>query len=367
MGTVFIHVLLYNFCQHKPYVTDQTISSDGEQVCFQLQRITPVLPNHHRQASTHRPLPPQAGVHSSSSTATGEASTHRPLPPQAGVHSSSSTTAARHPLIILYRHRQTSTHRPLPPQADVHSSSSTATDETSTHRPLLLGRGPALDISHSIKPFLLTGAGVFSASENNPSAAKPPQTRRPLIVLYRHRQASTRRPLPPQTDVHSSSSTATGRRPLIVLYRHRRDVHSSSSTATDRRPLIVLYRHRQASTHRPLPPQTRRPLIVLYCLAVDLHWTFLTLTNLMKQIKLFLLTGAGVFPASEPNPSADKPPQTRRPLIILYRHRRDVHSSSSTATDETSTHRPLPPQTRRPLIILYRHRRDVHSSSPKAF
>ncbi|KAF7709977.1 hypothetical protein HF521_016827 [Silurus meridionalis] len=75
-----------------------------------------------------------------------------------------------------------------------------------------------------------------------------------------------------------------------------------------RRPLIILYRHRQTSTHHPLPPQTRRP------------------------------------------------------LIVLYRHRRDVHSSSSTATDETSTHRPLPPQTRRPLIVLYRRRRDVHSS-----
>ncbi|KAF7709970.1 hypothetical protein HF521_016820 [Silurus meridionalis] len=81
-------------------------------------------------------------------------------------------------------------------------------------------------------------------SEPNPSADKittdetsthhplPPQTRRPLIILYRHRR-----------DVHSSSSTATGRRPLIILYRHRRDVHSSSSTATDK-----------MSTHRLLKP-----------------------------------------------------------------------------------------------------------------
>ncbi|KAF7707903.1 hypothetical protein HF521_016960 [Silurus meridionalis] len=124
--------------KHIPYKTDRTISSDGEQVCFQLQSQTPVLLNRRSR--------------------------------------------------------------------DVHSSSSTATDETSTYRPL------------------------------------PPQTRRPLIVLYRHRR-----------DVHSSSCTTTGRRPLIVLYRRSRDVHSSSSTAAD-----------EASTRRPLPPQTRRPLIVHY-------------------------------------------------------------------------------------------------------
>ncbi|KAF7709997.1 hypothetical protein HF521_016847 [Silurus meridionalis] len=101
----------------------QTISSDGEQVCFQLQSQTPVLPNHHRR-----------DVHSSSSTATGR----RPLiilyRHRRDVHSSSSTATDRRPLIILYRHRQASTHHPLPPQAGVHSSSSTATDKMSTHR-----------------------------------------------------------------------------------------------------------------------------------------------------------------------------------------------------------------------------------------
>ncbi|KAF7707964.1 hypothetical protein HF521_017021 [Silurus meridionalis] len=70
--------------------------------------------------------------------------------------------------------------------------------------------------------------------------------------------------------------------------------------------------------------------------------------------------------ADETSTHRPLPPQTRRPLIVLYRRRRDVHSSSSTAADETSTHRPLPPQTRRPLIVLYRRRRDVHSSSSTA-
>ncbi|KAF7707885.1 hypothetical protein HF521_016942 [Silurus meridionalis] len=74
-----------------------------------------------------------------------------------------------------------------------------------------------------------------------------------------------------------------------------------------------------------------------------------------------------VLPNATDETSTHRPllPQTRRPLIVLYRLRQDVHSSSSTAADETPTH-PLPLQTRRPLIVLYCHRRDVHSSSSKA-
>ncbi|KAF7707872.1 hypothetical protein HF521_016929 [Silurus meridionalis] len=94
-------------------------------------------------------------------------------------------------------------------------------------------------------------------------------------------------------------------------------------------------------------PQTRRPLIVLYSRRRDVHSSSSTA-------------------ADETYTHRPLPLQTRRTLIVLYRCRRDVHSSSSTAADETYTHRPLPPQTRRTLIVLYRCRRDIHSSSSKA-
>ncbi|KAF7688173.1 hypothetical protein HF521_014179 [Silurus meridionalis] len=156
-----------------------------------------------------------------------------------------------------------------------------AVDKTSTHHPLPpQTRRPPIPLYRPRRDVHPSSSTATDETSTHPPL--PPQTRRPPILLYRPRQASTHPPLPPQADVHSSSSTAAGRRPLILLYRRRQDVHSSSSTATDETP-----------THPPLPQQ------------------------------------AG------------------------------VHSSSSTATDETSTHPPLPPQTRRPLIILYRRRRDL--------
>ncbi|KAF7707975.1 hypothetical protein HF521_017032 [Silurus meridionalis] len=192
------------------------------------------------------------------------------------------------------------------------------------------------------------------------------------VLPNHHRQTSTHRPLAPQTSVHSSSSTAANERPLIVLYRRKA-----------RRPLIVLYRRRrgvdsssstaakQASTHRPLPPQTRRPLIVLYRRKRDVHSLSSTAADEMSTHRRPLPPQTSVHSSS--STAANKasthrplPPQTRCPLIVLYRRKRDVHSSSSTAAEEMSTHRPLPPQTRRPLIVLYRRKRDIHSSSSTA-